>query len=131
MRLLLDTHIAFWLISDITKLRTSELALLRNTDTEACLSVVAIWELRLKWASLHRSGDRKGPVDPVEALAAFQRLQLPIIALEPDVAAMPLAHPLQHKDPFDELLLVQAQARAMLLFTRDEALKDHPLAYFA
>ena len=131
MRLLLDTHIALWLASDESELNAREFSLLRNSDTEIALSVIAIWELRLKWQSLHRSGDRKGPLDPNAVLAAFQRLKVPIIALEPNVAATALQHPIRHKDPFDELLLVQAQELGMKLFTRDGDLKDHPLAHFA
>jgi PIN domain nuclease of toxin-antitoxin system len=131
LRLLLDTHIAFWLIADVSKLRSREYALLRDAETDIALSVVAVWELRLKWNSLGRSGDRKGPKDPLEALSAFQRLKIPILALEPEIAAAPLQEPMVHKDPFDELLLVQAQELGLLLMTRDKKLKGHPLAYFA
>jgi PIN domain nuclease of toxin-antitoxin system len=131
LRLLLDTHIALWLASDQSELNARELSLLRNADTEITLSVIAVWELRLKWNSLHRSGDRKGPLDPPAVLAAFQRLQVPFISLEPSVAAAPLQHPIRHKDPFDELLLVQAQELGMKLLTRDGDLEGHPLAHFA
>lgn len=128
---MLDTHIALWLASNERELSADEFSLLRNSDTEIALSVIAIWELRLKWQSLHRSGDRKGPLDPTAVLKAFQRLKVPIIALEPSVAATALRHPIRHKDPFDELLLVQAQELGMKLLTRDGDLKGHPLAHFA
>jgi PIN domain nuclease of toxin-antitoxin system len=36
--------------------------------------------------------------------------------------------PLDYKDPFDELLLVQAQAEGLLFLTRDTKLAGHPLA---
>ena len=34
-----------------------------------------------------------------------------------------------HGDPFDELLLVQAQVEGLRLLTPDARLRDHPLAY--
>ena len=43
-------------------------------------------------------------------------------------AAAELAQPLGHKEPFDELLLVQAQEERMRLLTRDAELIGHPLA---
>lgn len=43
-------------------------------------------------------------------------------------AAAELIPPLTHKDPFDELLLVQAQEEGMRLLTRDAKLMGHPLA---
>jgi PIN domain nuclease of toxin-antitoxin system len=43
-------------------------------------------------------------------------------------AAAELAQPLAHKDPFDELLLVQAQEEGMCLLTRDTKLIGHPFA---
>jgi PIN domain nuclease of toxin-antitoxin system len=128
---LLDTHIAFWLISDSAKLRPSEYALLKDAASEVSLSVISLWELRIKWHSLHRSGDRKGPIDPIETLAAFRRLKIPIISLESHIAATALLRSIKHRDPFDELLLVQAQELSMFLFTRDKKLKNHPLAHFA
>ena len=131
MRLLLDTHIAFWLVNDSQSLSLAETTILRRADVEIALTAVALWELRLKWQALYRSGDRKGPIDSQEALAAFRRLGLPILPLDADVAATPLLHPIAHKDPFDDLLLVQAQQLGMKLFTRDEKLIGHPLAFFA
>jgi PIN domain nuclease of toxin-antitoxin system len=43
-------------------------------------------------------------------------------------AAGSLIQPLEHKDPFDELLLVQAQQEDMRLLTRDVQLVSHPFA---
>ncbi len=129
MRLLLDTHIAFWLVSDQSEFTPQEWYVLRDPAHDLFLSAVAIWELRLKWDSLHRSGDRKGPINPRDALDGFRRLRLTVIALDADIAATPLHHPTQHKDPFDQLLLVQAQEAGMKLLSRDGDLIGHPLVF--
>ncbi|MFL5285796.1 MAG: PIN domain-containing protein [Rhodopila sp.] len=49
-----------------------------------------------------------------------------LLPLTASHAAARLAQPLQHKDPFDELLLVQAQEEGMRLLTRDARLVGHP-----
>jgi PIN domain nuclease of toxin-antitoxin system len=43
-------------------------------------------------------------------------------------AATPPREPLPHGDPFDEILLVQAQVEGLKLLTRDAKLVGHPLA---
>ena len=60
MRLLLDTHIAYWLAVERDALTGHELAALTTIDNEILVSAIAIWELRLKWNSFHVSGARKG-----------------------------------------------------------------------
>ncbi len=93
------------------------------------LSAVAIWELRLKWDSLHVSSGRKRLIDPgtvVAFAAAMEWLFLPLTAHH---AAAPLQQSLAHKDPFDELLLVQAQEEGMRLLTRDTKLSAHPITF--
>lgn len=129
MKLLLDTHIAYWMVFHPDELRPTERHALDDDSTELMVSAVSIWELRLKWNSFHRSGDRKGPSGPSEALQTFRELGLPVMPLEPEIAAAALAAPMRHTDPFDELLLVQAQELGMRLLTRDTRLLGHPLAY--
>ena len=129
MKLLLDTHIADWLAVERQALTGREMATLTSVDHQPLVSAVSIWELRLKWHSFYRSGRRKGPGDPRPVLGALHRMGLPVLPLDPETAATPLLVPLPHKDPFDELLLVQAQQSGARLFTRDRLLLAHPLAY--
>lgn len=129
MKLLLDTHIAYWLAVERQALTGHEMAALTSIDHELAVSSVSVWELRLKWYSFHRSGARKGPGDPIPVLGALRRIGIEILPLDAETAATPLLVPLSHKDPFDELLLVQAQQGGARLFTRDRLLLTHPLAY--
>ena len=128
MRLLLDTHIAVWSALDPNVLTATERQWLASADTQLVLSAVAIWELRLKWHSFRISGARKGPIDPAAVVAFAKAIDWQLLPLTAAHAAAELAHPLDHKDPFDELLLVQAQEEGMRLLTRDAKLAGHPLA---
>ena len=92
------------------------------------LSAVSAWELRLKWHSFHVSGERKGPIGPAAVVAFAETIGWELLPLTARHAAAELRQPLGHKDPFDELLLVQAQEEGLRLLTRDAKLAGHPFA---
>ena len=127
MKILLDTHHAFWFVTDRGQLTATEASLLRSPSIEPLISAVSIWEFQLKWHRLHRSGDRKGPVDPAELFSMIEQAQIPQIDLTPGQASARLVHDTAHSDPFDRLLLLQAQEIGAKLMTRDRALRGHPL----
>ncbi len=128
MRLLLDTHIAIWAALDPDALSEAERRHMAEARTPLVLSAVSVWELRLKWHSFHISGSRKGQIAPASVVAFATTIGWDLLPLTAGHAAAELAQPLGHKDPFDELLLVQAQHEGMRLLTRDAKLIGHPLA---
>ena len=128
MRLLLDTHIVIWAALNPDALTDRERRRLETAETPLVLSAVAVWELRLKWHSFHISGSRKGPINPVSVVVFANAMGWELLPLTAGHAAAGLTQPLDHKDPFDELLLVQAQEEGMRLLTRDAKLIEHPFA---
>jgi len=130
LRLLLDSHIAIWAATDETALTVGEQAAMAAGGLPI-VSAVSIWEARLKWNSLHASGARKGIIAPDLLLAFIEAMEWPLLPLSARHAAAELASPLAHRDPFDELLLVQAQVEGLRLLTRDALLRDHPIALLA
>ena len=128
MRVLLDTHILLWATLATDRLRPGERACMDAASDGIIVSTVALWELRLKWTTLHPSGECKGPASPQVVAAAVDAVAWPILALNARHAIAPLRHPLDHRDPFDELLMVQAQEEGCRLLTRDARLLGHPLA---
>lgn len=128
MPLILDTHYVFALAGAATKLSKRERAFLAAPSARLLVSAVSIWEIRLKWDALHVSGARKGPASPAQVVEALASEPIGYLSLTTEHAATPLAHALAHRDPFDELLLAQAQAEGALLLTRDAKLEAHPLA---
>lgn len=128
MRLLLDTHILLWATLATAQLKRGERQRLEAASDGVLVSSVALWELRLKWTTLHASGERKGPASPAAVAAAVEGVGWPLLPLTPQHAIAPLRQPLDHRDPFDELLLVQAQEEGCRLLTRDTRLLGHPFA---
>jgi len=99
-----------------------------NAGAPLVLSAVSVWELRLKWHSFHITGSRKGPLGPAAVLDFANAIAWELLPLKASHAAASLTQPLAHKDPFDEILLVQAQEEGMRLLTRDAMLAGHPVA---
>lgn len=129
MRLLLDTHIAIWAATDEMMLTPGERSAIAMASTPI-VSAVSIWEARLKWHSFHLSGLRKGVIAPGTLLRFIEAMGWILLPLTARHAATELASPLPHRDPFDELLLVQAQVEGMQLLTRDRAFQGQPSARF-
>lgn len=128
MRLLLDTRILIWLAVDEGDLAPREREILETPDLEVVCSAVSLWELRLKWNSTTVRGERKGRVPPEIVLDLVRDAGWTFLPLRPEHAVAALDVPIAHKDPFDELLLVQAQVEGLRLLTRDKGLIGHPLA---
>ncbi len=128
MRILLDTHWLYDLMESPGKLPEIERSRLVDPETQSFASAVSIWEMRLKYRARHRSGARKSRFDPNDVLEMLEDMAIPVLTMTPDHAARPLEAPIPQKDPFDELLLVQAQEEGLRLLTRDRLLLAHPLA---
>ena len=129
--ILLDTHIAVWLASNHALLNPAELGVILEPDNEIVVSAVSIWEIGIKWSKQHRSGERKGPIDPREMLRALRATNVVVLALIAEHASAQLRVTLDHSDPFDILLLTVAQELNGRLLTRDADLRGHPLALHA
>lgn len=84
--------------------------------------------MRFRQNARHRSGERRGRFSPEDVVAALEDQDMTFLAMTMRHAASELDIPLDHKDPFDELLLVQAQEEGLRLLTADRRLVDHPLA---
>jgi len=76
------------------------------------VGAVSVWEMRLKHDARYRSGARKGPFDPNAVLTVLENQELVFVPMTMRHAARALDVPLGHRDPFDELLLEQAQEEA-------------------
>ncbi len=126
MRLLLDTHAFVWL--DIARKRLSPAAqeAIQNPDNTIYLSLVSIWELQIKiqLGKLHLNASL------VTTLASQQEtnnLQILPINLIHILALGNL--PAHHHDPFDRLLIAQAQIENLTLVTDDSKISLYEVSY--
>jgi PIN domain nuclease of toxin-antitoxin system len=131
MRILLDTSYLYDLMETSGKFSDNERRFFAEQEAQLYVSVVSIWEMRLKYRARHPSGKRKSPFNPNDVLAMVEGQDLTIVPLTMQHAAREIESPVPHRDPFDELLLVQAQEEGLKLLTADRQLIEHPLAITA
>ena len=129
MRILLDTYYLYGLMAARGQFSEAERRFFDEHEAQLYVSAVSIWEMRLKYHARHASGERKSPFDPNEVVVALEKQEALFLPLTTGHAAGELETPLSHKDPFDELLLVQAQEEGLKLLTTDRRLIEHPLAF--
>ena len=128
MRILLDTSYLYKLMQASGLISEAERRLFAGWEARLHVSAVSIWEMRLKYRALHPSGERKSPCDPDDVVAALEKQGVTFLTMSARHAACDLETPIAHRDPFDELLLVQAQEEGLRLLTADRRLIGHPLA---
>lgn len=124
MRLLLDTHIALWAITDSPKLPRRARDLIAASENTICVSVASLWEIAIKHA-LKRRGARAMPVSAGEArgyFAAAGYAMLPIMAQHIETLE---TLPSLTSDPFDRILVAQALSEPLRLATHDDDLAGY------
>ncbi len=122
MQLLLDTHLLVWAMGEPERLDPALVRLLEDPMNTPVFSVVSLWELVIK-RGLDRPDFQLEPSLLRQALSEAGWRELPVEAHH--VLAVVQLPPL-HRDPFDRLLLAQAQADGLLLITADQQLAQYP-----
>ncbi|HVC50909.1 MAG TPA: type II toxin-antitoxin system VapC family toxin [Stellaceae bacterium] len=122
MRLLLDTHVLVWTISDSRRLSVAARKLLGDPDNELLCSVVSLWELAIKYS-----------LRPAEIILDPRLLRRELLDngfIELDVTgehAVAIGQlPPLHKDPFDRLLVAQSLVEGITLVTADPRVAQYP-----
>jgi len=122
VRLLLDTHVWLWTLVDPDRLSREAADLIEASGTQVFLSAASSWEIAIKY--------RLGRLALPEPPEAF----IPPRLLRDDLTSLPVEHhhacrvaslPLHHCDPFDRLLIAQAQIENMPLATADPAFEQY------
>ena len=131
MRILLDTSYVYRLMTQPSRLSDAEKLIFSNQSVQLHVSAVSIWEMKLKFHLRDRSGRRKNVFDPNIVLKVLENQDIIFLPLTASHAARSLETPLDHNDPFDEILLVQAQEEGLKLLTVDRHIIGHPLAISA
>ena len=122
MRLLLDTHVLLWTTS-VPHRRTAELlALIRSPETRPVFSAASIWEVAIKRAVRYFDG----AVDPEVLRTTLYEVRCPELPVTSAHAAAVAHLPPIHRDPFDRILIAQAQVEGIPLLTADRTVAQYP-----
>ncbi len=118
MTFLLDTHVFLWLLGRPERIRPDVLERLRDGDTTLMLSAASSWEMAIKCAH----GRLSLPLPPVEYVPdRMRRLSVVGLAVSHAHALHSSTLPPHHRDPFDRLLVAQAQLDELTIVTADRA----------
>ena len=123
MRGLLDTHTFLWWDRNPAKLSMPALAFLKNPANSLLFSVVSVWEMLIKL----RLGKLTvgGPMRTVLFQHQSRGLQILPVTLDHVLAIETL--PAVHKDPFDRLLIAQANVEGAVLLSADPVFSQYPV----
>jgi len=121
-RYLLDTHAWLWFAVSPERLSASVRTVLLDPASEVWISVASVWELAIKSAL----GKLVLPGTVTEFVASHGRAAgFAILSIEDHHAAAVASLPRHHGDPFDRLLVCQAQLEEMVLVTFDPKLEPY------
>ena len=115
MTLLLDTHLLLWAAGDPGRLSSKAQGLLSDPATELIFSTASIWEVVIKNA-LGRDDFR---VDPQRLRDGLIQNDYSELEIRSEHALVVGSLPPIHKDPFDRILIAQAQVENVTLLTTD------------
>jgi PIN domain nuclease of toxin-antitoxin system len=119
MNLLLDTHTFLWWITDAPKLSATARELIVDGHNTLYWSAASSWEVSIKYA-LGRLPLPETPEKFLPPELLQNRIEsLPVI----DTHALQAGHlPRYHRDPFDRMLIAQAQVESLVLLSNDQKL---------
>jgi PIN domain nuclease of toxin-antitoxin system len=124
-RLLLDTHVLVWWATGSERLGDAVVQRIAAAD-EVRVSAVSLWELVLKESTAHPmvgTADAGRWFADAMAASSFDVLDITVA----DIGAVQHLPPI-HRDPFDRLLIAQAERNAMRLVTKDSNVQRYPIA---
>ncbi len=122
MKLLLDSHVFLWWLVDNPRLTAKARRAMADSSSAVYVSAATVWELSIK-AALGRLD--LGDLDLADEIEANDFIDLPI---KSDHGAAAAILPRHHADPFDRMLIAQAELEGLTIVTRDAAFNAYGVA---
>ncbi len=118
MKYLLDTHSLLWTIFEPDKLLAETQEIILDHNNIICVSLISLWEISIKQSI--------GRLDiPEKFFEVVNQGGFEILSLTMSEIEQYRTLPLHHRDPFDRMLIVQAQQQKLILITRDSELSQY------
>lgn len=118
MSYLIDTHILLWWLFDDPKLSNQCRDIIRNPDCRIIVSSATAWEIATKY--------RIGKLPEAEQLVTeysqiLHQAKFIELAITTAHALRAGSLPIEHRDPFDRMILAQAELENLPVITYDKA----------
>jgi PIN domain nuclease of toxin-antitoxin system len=118
--MLLDTHVAVWAVTGF-RLSSDVLDLIADPANDVAVSLASLWEIAIKNALDRPVRDPIG-LTVTEAADQFKAASFRLLSMDLPCLALIEELPLLHRDPFDRVMIAQAQCEQMSFLTHDKTL---------
>jgi PIN domain nuclease of toxin-antitoxin system len=126
MNYLLDTHTLIWFIIDDPILPLLVKRQIEDTDNKCFCSVASIWEIGIK----HSIGKLDLKFNLVEIIKITESSLIELLPIDTSHIVENSNLPLHHRDPFDRLLIAQAQVENLTIITKDTLFSTYGVKTF-
>jgi PIN domain nuclease of toxin-antitoxin system len=127
-RYLIDTHVWLWMQSDPDRLCDEAHAIVQDSRNSILLSAASAWEIAIKY----RLGKLQLPEPPAAYVPdRMRRSGTSPLAVDHAHALRTAELPDHHQDPFDRVLVAQAQLLDLTIITADDQLSAYDVAVVA
>jgi PIN domain nuclease of toxin-antitoxin system len=124
MKLLLDTHTFIWWDSEPDKLSPPALAACQDRANTLLLSVASVWEMQIK-IQLGKLKLNLPLAEVIESQRKTNNIEILPVMLAHVFALQNL--PMHHKDPFDRILIAQANVENVSVVSNDPLFAQYPV----
>ena len=125
MRILLDTQAWLWMAASPERLSARARKLVETSDNELFLSAASAWEIAIK----HALGKLRLPEPPARYVPSrLETMRVMALSIEHEHALRVAVLPSLHRDPFDRLLIAQAQIEGLPILTSDQVFGSYDVA---
>ena len=124
MRILLDTQCWLWMAASPERLSARARSLVELGQNELCLSAASSWEIAVK----HALGKLQLPEPPARYVPTrLDKLRVLPLSIDHRHALHVATLPPHHRDPFDRLIVAQAQLEDLPVLTADPQLDSYDI----
>ncbi|MBE8999140.1 type II toxin-antitoxin system VapC family toxin [Nostoc sp. LEGE 12447] len=118
MSYLIDTHILLWWLFDDPKLHTDCRDIIRNPDHRIIVSSASAWEIATKY-HMGKLPEAKQLVEQYSQI--LHQAKFIELAITTAHALRAGSLPIAHRDPFDRMIMAQAELESLLVISYDKA----------
>lgn len=126
MAYLLDTHTFLWFVAGDEQLPTSAKEIIEDFNSQCFISIASFWEIAIKL----QLGKLNSSLSLNDLFRFAERNQIEIIAINEKHLITQMKLNLEHKDPFDRIIIAQTIAEKLILITKDNNIKKYKLKTF-
>lgn len=121
-RYLIDTHCWLWWNADPERLAGAAKEVIAEGGNEILFSVASAWEITIK----HSLGKLTLPLPPEKYVPSrIHKNSMAVANIQLDHVLNIARLPRHHRDPFDRILISQAQVESLTFITADERIREY------